>query len=183
MDQGGAHGGELAEELNDPVDFNLKALYRALDQQRQARGLSWAAATLEINRGQTPGHPIAASTIRGLEQKPAAEADGVLQMLRWLDRTPESFVPGFADASAQRFQLPRVRDELTLRFNVPAIHAALEARRGARGISWTAVAREIGGFTPGMLTRLKHGSRIGFPGVMRIAAWLEEPASSFVVAR
>jgi len=36
--------------------------------------------------------PVASSTIRTLKVKPLAEADGVLQMLRWLDRAPETFI-------------------------------------------------------------------------------------------
>jgi hypothetical protein len=78
------------------ADFDLRALYDALDQQRRIRNLSWAAAAREINRFRTTGHPIAVSSITGLRDKAEAEGDGVLQMLVWLQRTPESFVPDIA---------------------------------------------------------------------------------------
>jgi hypothetical protein len=36
-------------------DFSLKALHEALDDRRRSRGLTWAAATREISRLDTPG--------------------------------------------------------------------------------------------------------------------------------
>ena len=74
-------------------DFDLRALYEALDAQRQARGLTWAAAVAEINRHRTVLRPIALSTITTLQHKPRGEGDGILQMLLWLEAS-ESFVPG-----------------------------------------------------------------------------------------
>src|SRR5262245_51408793 len=82
------------------ADFDLKALYEAPDEQRRLRQLSWAAAAREINRGHTEGHPIATSTITGLNSKRVGEGDGILGMLLWLRRAPESFIPGFEEADA-----------------------------------------------------------------------------------
>ena len=67
--------------------------------------MTWAAAAREINRFITKGRPIATSTITGLRTKPSGEGDGILQMLLWLDRAPESFVPGMQDVEAERFRL------------------------------------------------------------------------------
>ena len=55
---------------------------------------------------KSEGHPIATSTITGLKDKAVGEGDGILAMLLWLRRTPESFVPGFEDADAERYRLP-----------------------------------------------------------------------------
>jgi hypothetical protein len=41
------------------------------------------------------------------------------------------------------------------------------------------VAWEVGGFTPGMLTNLSKGGRIGFPRVMRLVRRLDQPAAVF----
>ncbi len=58
-------------------DFDLNALYRAIDERRRAGGLTWAAVARDIN-GAAPGpHPIAVSTITGLRTKAVAEGDGV----------------------------------------------------------------------------------------------------------
>src|SRR5262245_43837407 len=89
---------QLLGRILNPPDFSLAALYEALDDVRNARGISWAAVTREINARfcDVPGHrAIAASTISGLRDKDMVEGDGVLQMLVWLRRSPESFVPGF----------------------------------------------------------------------------------------
>jgi hypothetical protein len=161
------------------MDFDLKALYDPLDEQRRARGLTWSAATREINRFKTEDHPIALSTIRGLQTKPAAEGDGVLQMLLWLGRAPESFVPGFENAAADPYLLPDPGPDRVLRWNPQALHAALNDRRQTRGLTWQALARNIGRCTPGMLTSLARSERVGFPGVMRLVRWLDRPAANF----
>lgn len=46
-------------------------------------------------------------------------------------------------------------------------------------MTWKQVAQEIGGCTPGMLTNLSKGSRVGFPGVLRLIRWLDQPAARF----
>jgi hypothetical protein len=59
-------------------------LYKALDEKRVSRGMSWAGVTREINASfrDVPGHkPIAPSTITGLKTKAIGEGDGILQML------------------------------------------------------------------------------------------------------
>ena len=160
-------------------DFDLTALYTALDEARQSRGLSWAAATREINRFTTRSHPIAASTVAGLASAKSAEGDGVLQLLLWLGRPPESFVPGLMDADAERYRLPSVGGSGVLRWDSASLHAALTTQRQAKGMTWKEVAREIGGFTPAMLGNLAKGGRVGFPGVMRIVRWLGQPAADF----
>ena len=61
-------------------DFSLAHLYAAIDTQRQARGLTWQQAVLEINMvyGRISRHPIARSSVTGLRTKAVAEGDGVL---------------------------------------------------------------------------------------------------------
>jgi hypothetical protein len=88
-------------------DFDLQALYAALDEKRRASESSWNQVAHEINAQfrEVPDHrPIATSTITRLK---TAKISGAmpLQMLLWLDRTPESFVPEFGDAAAERFKL------------------------------------------------------------------------------
>lgn len=160
-------------------DFDLKALYQAMDEQRNAKGMSWSAAAREISRNLREGHPIATSTITGIKDKAVAEGDGVLQMLLWLQRTPESFVPGFEDGDTERFRLPETGKGQVLRWDARSLYAALNARRQARGMSWKEVAQEAGGVTPGMLSHLAQGGRVSFPAVMRMVGWLEQPAVLF----
>jgi hypothetical protein len=89
--------------MNPPADFSLAGLYAAIDRQRQARGLTWQQAVLEINMvfGRISSRPISRSTVTGLGTKAVAEGDGVLAMLKWLNRTPESFLPGVEGLTCQ----------------------------------------------------------------------------------
>jgi hypothetical protein len=67
-----------------------------------------------------------------------------------------------------------------LRFDARALHAALEARRTERGMTWTQVAAAVSGVGAASLMRLRAGGRLGFPQVMRFCAWLGEPAARFI---
>jgi hypothetical protein len=166
-------------------DFDMGALYAALDEQRRARGLTWAGATREINRPDARPvlHPISASSVTGTRHGRGGEGNIVLALLLWLDRTPESFVPDHpAPVTPDTVLRPPPADKW-LRWDVPALHAALDHRRRERGLTWKQVADEISGFTPAMLTGLVRGRHVTFPRVMRLVAWADRPAASFTVAR
>ena len=170
---------------NPQADFSLTALYEALDDARRARNMTWTAVVGEINARfrDVPGHKrIAASTIASLSSKVLAEGDGILQMLLWLRRTPESFVPGVENARATRYRLRELGTTQILRWDTVALFEAVNAGRRARGMNWKEVASEIGGVTPAMLTRLEKGGRTALPPAMRIVAWLGEPAARFTRA-
>jgi uncharacterized protein YfiM (DUF2279 family) len=168
------------------ADFDVAALHAALNAQRLARGLSWEGVVREM-AGSTgrvaAARSLSASTLSGLLTRRSVEGDGVLGMLRWLDRTPESFVPGHPAPTTPETTLARTDPHLILRWDVPALHHALDMQRRERGMTWKQVADEIGGFTPGMLTGLATAQRTGFPQVMRLVAWLGRPAVSFTVQR
>lgn len=162
------------------ADFSLAALYEAIDDLRRRRGLSWTQAMREIN-GPFKGlvsRPISRSTVTSLRTKAVAEGDGVLQMLRWLDRSPESFIPGHILFNAD-FARPAIGPHQILRFDTRKLHAALNAERLRRGLSWDQVAAEIRGFSAGSLMYLSKGGRTGFPHVTRITAWLGRPVVEF----
>lgn len=63
--------------------FDLRALFEAVDAERDRRGLSWAALSRQIG--------VASSTIRRYANVDDAEADGVLATLQWLNATPEHY--------------------------------------------------------------------------------------------
>jgi hypothetical protein len=159
-------------------DFRLDALFAAIDQERQRRSLTWTALAREIGGPATGPRTGSVSTIKGLRDRQVAEGDGVLQILRWLQRTPESFVPGHPLADAPEAALPHVPTGGVLRFDAPALHVALEQRRLERHATWKHAASEIG-CAPNQLTHLAAGGRVSFPGVMRILRWLNEPAARF----
>jgi hypothetical protein len=162
------------------ADFDVDALYQALDAQRRARGMSWSQAARAISEPfrDVPARPVSASTLAGLRGRSTLEGDGVLQMLRWLGRAPESFVPGHPETAP----LPDLPSNRILRFDTQRIHAALDARRAERGMTWAEVAGEIPGFSAASLARLAKGGRTAFPHVVRLAIWLGCPVASLVRA-
>jgi hypothetical protein len=166
-------------------DFDLTALWEALDLQRRMLALSWAEVASSINGSGFGGTLLSPATLAGLKDKDVAEGDGVLQMLIWLERTPESFVPGFEEADEEAYKLPLPGTHEIVRFDSASIFRAVNAVRTARALSWTEAAHEIGGFTGGMLSRMAAGGRVAFPGVVRIARWVNMPVASFtkVVSR
>ncbi len=143
--------------------------------------MSWVEVTREINDlfRSAPARPISASTVTGMRGRRVVEGNGVLQMLVWLGRTPESFTSGRDRVARENEILPRVGPSQILRFDTRALYAALDAQRAERGMLWREVAAEIGGVTATSLTRLAHGGRVGFPSVMSIVEWLALPVASF----
>ena len=156
--------------MTQNTDFDLHALQLALDAQRIARGLSWAALGVKLG--------ISQSTLKGLGGRPTAEGDGVLRAVAWLGRSPESFVPG-RKVGAEDGQLP-TEAAGALRFDTRALYAALEAARVARRMTWREVAEASGAGSAATLTRLRAGGRVMFPVVMRVLAWLGAPSVRFV---
>ena len=161
-------------------DFSLRALYAALDAQRKSRGLSWSQVTKEMH--QTFKHVstrrLSPSTMSGMLTRTSAEGDGVLAMLRWLNRTPESFMPGHKDSDQIDARLPDIPPGKILRFDTKKLHAALDAQCIERKMTWPEVAKEIGTATSSLMYLSKR-TRVAFPGVMRILRWLDQPAAHF----
>jgi transcriptional regulator with XRE-family HTH domain len=89
--------------------FNKPELYAALDAQRRSRGISWQQAAREIG--------VAPSTLARTKQRGPMEADGMLAMVRWLGRTPESFMRGPSRIAANsEFSAGRVFPASSLRY-------------------------------------------------------------------
>jgi hypothetical protein len=113
--------------------FELRDLYLAIDAERERRAITWPQVMREINSPfeHTTSRPISRSTVVGMRTRTVAEGDGTLQMLRWLQRSPESFVRG--DVSG--IQLPALQPHQVLRFDTRKLHAALDERRRERGLT------------------------------------------------
>ncbi len=165
--------------------FDMRAFHAELDEQRRARGLSWTQLAAEINRPfeSTPSIPISPGTLRDMLKKRSVTSAVVLQVLRWLERPPESFLFGRTRSTSPDEQLPEAGQDQILRLDTRAIYDALQQERLRRSLTWQQVANELQGFTPSMLTNLASGPLIGFPRVMTLTQWLGRPATAFVRAR
>jgi hypothetical protein len=160
-------------------DFDVAALSKALDAKRSELGLTWQELAIQVTErpSRRSDRRIAASTFKGMSERGSVRDTVVLQALRWLGRSPESFVPGLGETP--QHALP---DDDTGRpaLDTRAIYLAMNDKRVKDGLTWRDVAKELGpGFSPAMLTRLAGGTGIGFPRVMRIFQWLDRPVAEF----
>ena len=161
-------------------DFDLRELHRALDAERRARGLTWAALAREIT-GPEPG-AIVASSFSGLARRRAVNANVAMAALRWLDRTPESFVADHPDARTTP-PLPRDMPQRSFgRWKLQELYEALDACRAERHTTWAALAREIGVRPEVLAGYAKAGTFASFPSIVRVTCWLGRPLTDFVHA-
>lgn len=167
--------------------FDIDALYAALDAQRGERGLTWGGVMREINGTyrDVDLRPIAASTITTMRDRDYLNGDGVIQMLLWLDRTPESFVPGHPSPNAPENRLiAPARTDRILRFRPAAVYWAADEVRRTQTLTWIQVAADIGCISANGLQSLGTGrGLLGFPKVVHIARWLDIPMAALTLER
>jgi hypothetical protein len=159
--------------------FDAGALYRALDEQRTALGLSWTAVADQIWRlsadlnDRRRDHPISPSTLTGMARNPRTSCQHALFMLRWLGRTPESFLTGGVER-------PAAGPDRRLRWALKLLYASMDEKRREDGLTWPALAALLG-CTPSQLTNLRTAKfATGMDVAMRIVQWLGRPAAVFV---
>ena len=167
-------------------DFDVHALFIAMDDQRLERGLTWTGVAREMweqsaaLNARRNDHPIAAATLTGMDRRGDTTCQHALCMLRWLGRPPEYFVPEFhAEA---RHALAEPGPDRRLRWSLPRLYEALDAERRLRDLTWADAARELH-CAPNQLTGIRTARyAIGMKLAMRIVLWLGRPAADFVYA-
>ncbi len=166
--------------------FDVSALYSALDAGRAELGLSWKQVadrlwqlSSELN-DRRRDHPISPSTLTNMAAKPRTSCQHALFMLRWLDRTPESFLAGMADGDDPRFALPQAGADRRLRWSLKLLWATMDEKRRQEGLTWRQLAGLLG-CTPDQLTGLRTARfATGMDLAMRIVQWTGRPAADFV---
>jgi hypothetical protein len=101
------------------------------------------------------------------------ETDGILAMVRWVERVPEDFIQGAKGAPAKGPFYPG-------RFNCKALFEALDEHRRSRGMTWVDLAQAIGNVSAPMLTRLSQGGRIEVNAMVALAGYLGRTVQSFI---
>lgn len=138
----------------------------------------WAQSA-ELNE-HDGAHPIVASTLRAVETRRTTTCQHALFMLRWLGRSPESFIPAVEDHP--RFTLPAATSAQRLRWNLSALSTALDQRRRANELTWKELSSLLS-LNPSQLTGLRRVKyAIDMVVAMRIVSWLNVPAADFVYA-
>jgi hypothetical protein len=164
--------------------FEVTALYHAMDAKRAELGLSWTgvanqiwALSADLNERRRD-HPISPSTLTNMAKTPRTSCQHALFMLRWLGRSPESFLEGGADD--QRYALPQAGPDRRLRWALKLLYAAMDEQRREQQLTWPALATVLQ-CTDHQLTGLRTAKfATGMDLAMRIVQWLERPAADFV---
>jgi hypothetical protein len=165
--------------------FDVGALFAALDDKRTTSGLSWPKVADQlwelssVLNDRRRDHPISPSTLRNMAGNPRISCQHALFMLRWLGRTPESFLTGATGDDAQ-FVLPRAGPDRRLRWALKLLYASMDEKRRHEGQTWSTLAGVLG-CSPNQLTGLRTAKfATGMDLAMRIVQWLGRPAADFV---
>lgn len=88
--------------------FDFQGVHHSLDEERRKRGLSWMELAEEVNRPfvDTPSIPIHPTTLRDMPKKRSVTSAVVLQVLRWLGKSPEAFLVPPSPGSLEETALP-----------------------------------------------------------------------------
>lgn len=164
--------------------FDCAALFNALDEQRQLRGLGWYELADEMWQQssdlntQRADHPLCGGAVQRLQVRRATSCQYGLFMLRWLRRAPEDFLTGpVVDVGDTR--LPKAGPDRRLRWDLSALHAELNQQRQQRSLTWAQLADELN-CTPSRLTNLRTARLADMDLTMRITQWLGKPAAEFI---
>jgi hypothetical protein len=166
--------------------FDATAFFEAIDAQRIQGGLSWRQVADQIweqsaalNR-QRQDHPISPSTLTGIARRGDCTCQHALFFLRWLGRTPESFLT--SPLTSNGAALPAAGPDRRLRWDLAALYEALNSRRLERQLTWVELADQLR-CTANQLTGIRTARyAIGMKLAMKIVQWLECPASTFIYA-
>ncbi len=165
--------------------FDCDAFYRALNTQRQARGLDWygLAAELwqqsvELNAERPRDHPLCGGAVSRLQQRGATSCQYGLYMMRWLGRAPEDFLTGPV-IDVGDTTLPAAGPDRRLRWNLGETYLELNSKRHAEGLTWALLAEELGA-TPARLTNFRTASFADMDLALRVTQWLGRPAAAYI---
>jgi hypothetical protein len=170
-------------------EFDGVAVWHALDHKREALGLIWNGVTRALRDDESElakklgknNHPIAASTIAKMREGQPPGCHFALGYLRWLDDVPESFLTT-GDPLGLAAPLPATDTFHRLRWDVPRLATAMNERRTAEGLTWKALASQLGVYEGPLssLMRLKYGTSMTM--AMKLTQWLGVSAASYVYA-
>lgn len=162
-----------AHSARVPGDFDVIALWEALDAQRQSRDMTWGQVSKTIGW-------MSKSTMDRMRERGTATCNHVLPMIQWVGRTPESFTVD--PDGAVHEPLPDPEGRWRWWWHHHDLAAAVEAKRRELGLDWPGAASAMGiaGAADAVkgIDRLRYGPPIGL--AMIAARWVQRSAASFL---
>lgn len=163
--------------------FDGEAMIRVLDAQRADRGLDWNGLadalyqqSSDLNAELADNHLCQGALVR-TARRGTMSCQYALIILRWIERAPEDFLTKTVDVGDTR--LPAAGPDKRLRWDLSLLHSALDEHRREQGLTWTALARELG-CSPNRLTNLKTARLADMDLTMRITQHIRRPAAAFI---
>ena len=156
--------------------FDVLGLWQALHAKRAAMGLSEREMMDDLNRVNHNSMPIALATVNGMKKRMDTSCQHSLHMLRWLDKTPESFLQGAGIDERLPFSA-----DAPLYWSMKAVGEAVAAEKVKRNLSWKQVAQELEASQNQVsaIHKLRYGMSVHL--AMKITQWLNRPSSDFIV--
>jgi hypothetical protein len=164
--------------------FDGDAMIRVLNAQRAHRGLDLTALagelwqqSCELN-AELSDHSLCPGALVRTAKQGSMSCQYAAIILRWIRRAQEEFLTGpVVDVGDGR--LPEAGPNRRLRWDLRQLHAALNAYRLERQLTWTALAEELD-CTPNRLTNLRTGRLADMDLTMRITQRIGLPAAAFI---
>jgi hypothetical protein len=164
--------------------FDGAALIASLDAQRAERALDWAALA-DVPYAQShdlnvelADNCLCSGALVRTARRSTMSCQYALILLRWIGRAPEDFLDGAVQHVGDT-ALPEAGPDRRLRFELPALHAALNRERQTRGCTWAELA-DVLSCTPARLTNLRTARLADMGLTMCVTQWLARPAADFV---
>jgi hypothetical protein len=164
--------------------FDFGAFFAAVDDARRGQGLGWYDLAGELwdqsaqLNAERDDHPLCGGAVSRLGARGETSCQYALYLLRWLGQPPEEFLVGpVLDVGDVR--LPDSGPDCRLRWDLAQLHAALNEERQRQGLTWAALAQQIG-CSPSRLTNLRTARMADMALTMRVTQWLRRPAAEFI---
>ena len=166
--------------------FDGPALVAALDSRRTEASLDWPGLADALTRQSAElratlnDHAVCPGALVRTVKRGSMSCQYALMLLQWLGRAPEEFLTG-EHRETGNVRLPAAGPDTRLRWDLPRLYRAVDARRRERGLTWTALASQLG-CTPSRLTNLRTARLADMDLTMRLTQWLGRPAADFIDA-
>ena len=155
--------------------FDVQSLWDAMNAKRRKSGYTESEMMEALNRVNNQRVPMALETVKNMVRRRDTTCQHALHMLRWLDRTPESFLTN----AQQDAPLP-FSSEKRLYWSMPALGEAVDKEKKSRGLTWQQVADELDCTRnqASGIRKLRYGMSVHL--AMRITLWLGRPSTEFI---
>ena len=156
-------------------EFDVLLLWQAMDAKRLASGYSENEMIEDLNQVNNQRVPMALATVKNMVRRRDTTCQHALHMLRWLNKTPESFVTNAAEQTCLPFS-----SERRLYWSMTALGEAVARKKENEGLTWKQVAEELGCSQnqASGIQKLRYGMSMHL--AMRITQWLERSSIEFI---